>query len=850
MLKLKYFEAINMIAFFVGSGVKKVTIDFTDNKLVLIRGLNGTGKSHLIDALSPLTKVGLGYGVIENLEGKRILHYIDYDTNEEYRINHLYSPKGATHSAKSYITYTDKDCNTTELNPSGNISSFNDIIKEKFSLSNDNIHISKLTSKNTGIIDLTLKERMDFIYNILPYDSLELDKYTENIKDSLKINKRDLKALEVRIEGFKDIDSIDDMINRLVNYIKSTTDSIATLNKTLGTLEYTEDNYNDMKKIIEISNKSLNEIKELLLNLDDNDRVGLIYDKLQNTIIVINEDLRVLNEKKLNNLLMIKDIENEISNSSKYEKLQEDIERIQRNLNQFNTETLCTHSYTVNDIYFINRTIDIIIDTYTNIREYSRNHIHLLNNYKSIKDTLNEKINERDKCLKEKTDLEFSVKDQSMISVFQTLIDKGYKPECDCLLSHEYNSYMDNIEHNKNIFGRIDELNSILDNITNEIDELKNEVNLIPYILKIIETIDRIKDYSFPFIEINKDNIINNLISKNLSELIAITSILEKEIVKINNRDSYNSQRDKLKELQSIEISSANIDELNNTLISLRKDIATYDIKINEDNTILKDLVTKKDNIKKYYDTFANYSKRDLLDMKDSLEKDIENKIVKLKALADTENEIIEIKSNITNLTHIIEESSEEKLKLEIDKRNYESTITEYKRVKDTNSELSLLDEVLRQDIKRYLIDYFLIRVKNYTNEFLETSTNRYKVSNFILNENEFRIEIFNSSFITEDASLMSSGEKAILSLAFNIALQKATQSKYIFLRLDEVDATLDDFNRKIFIEALLSYLETVDTQVFIITHNNHFKEFDKSMYDIVAFNGAYEDSGNIIARI
>ena len=74
------------------------------------------------------------------------------------------------------------------------------------------------------------------------------------------------------------------------------------------------------------------------------------------------------------------------------------------------------------------------------------------------------------------------------------------------------------------------------------------------------------------------------------------------------------------------------------------------------------------------------------------------------------------------------------------------------------------------------------------------------------------------------DISRASDGQKAILTLAFSIALVQMTSNGYNTLLLDEMDTTLDTPSKSKFITLLEQYAADIQTHmIFLISHNSMF---------------------------
>ena len=109
----------------IKSGLKanRLEIDFSnrENKICLIVGRNGIGKTSILSCLTPFATLGNldvrnnNPLIINKKQGYKNIVIIDNDRNE-IDIQHIYMPNGDTHTIKSYLKL-----NGDELNPNGNV---------------------------------------------------------------------------------------------------------------------------------------------------------------------------------------------------------------------------------------------------------------------------------------------------------------------------------------------------------------------------------------------------------------------------------------------------------------------------------------------------------------------------------------------------------------------------------------------------------------------------------------------------------------------------------------------------------------------------------------------------------
>jgi hypothetical protein len=125
-----------------------------------------------------------------------------------------------------------------------------------------------------------------------------------------------------------------------------------------------------------------------------------------------------------------------------------------------------------------------------------------------------------------------------------------------------------------------------------------------------------------------------------------------------------------------------------------------------------------------------------------------------------------------------------------------------------------------------------------------------YRLVDFIINENEFRIPFIGSGLMVDDISSGSNSQICMMGMVINLVLLKQASTKFNIAYLDEIDAGLDHRNRFEFVSALYKYIPILGIdQLFMISHS---METDTSAVDIIKLKtyADFEDTvslGNII---
>ena len=217
-MKINYLILENFSNIDTAMSARRIEIDFREvkNKIILLIGPNGSGKTSLLSLLTPFATVG-GLDIRNSsnliLEGKNGYKEIEIvNKNDTYVIKHFYTAKKPDgHSVKSYIMK-----NGAELNPNGNVSSFKEYVKDELNVEIDYLKLIRLGSNVTSMIDLTETERKTFMNKLLSDADIFLN-FFKKVNNDLK-QLKELISHAIDKQNRLGIVSIDDVENTIHNY--------------------------------------------------------------------------------------------------------------------------------------------------------------------------------------------------------------------------------------------------------------------------------------------------------------------------------------------------------------------------------------------------------------------------------------------------------------------------------------------------------------------------------------------------------------------------------------------------------------------------------------------------------
>lgn len=222
ILKITYIKLRNFANIKTAMNTREIEIYFDKgkNKIVLITGPNGGGKTSLLSCLHPFANNGNldvrndNPLVIIGEDGYKEIHYLD--GVDVYVIKHFYTHSKETHNIKSYI-----EKNGTELNPNGNQTSFKEIVKEELDIEPDYLKLVRLGNNVTNFIDHKATERKAFMGKILNEVDIYLKFYKKVNKDMIELKSVISHLLDkiykLGIDDPKDIEKIQENLRKRFN---------------------------------------------------------------------------------------------------------------------------------------------------------------------------------------------------------------------------------------------------------------------------------------------------------------------------------------------------------------------------------------------------------------------------------------------------------------------------------------------------------------------------------------------------------------------------------------------------------------------------------------------------------
>lgn len=881
----------NYIGIYNGMGLNHIEIDFSKciHKVLIIKGDNGTGKSTIFKALTPLADSSINF-----IPDKTAIKEIAYETDFQTILNIKYESivkDGIRRPTKCYLNRLNPDGSIENLNPSNNITTAKEVIYDILGIDDNFITLSQLSANKKGLGGLKPYERKRYVNSII--SSLAVfNNIHKMISTKSTVLKSIIDSYVTKLNQIGNVAIVEDAIKKdtlalkeLDNKKNGLISEIATIKAELARLDTSGNFLNDYKDLSMRKIILEKEIRELP-DVEEYSEEKLIQYEKDMARYEANEEMLSSRAKEIldneldlsNNIteLQIKldslyDKDHMDDLNSKIESTKKELESYKPFFSLFETyKNISEQDYETVKLVIekFNSTVETIFQTYSEtVRKESMNSLRTGKNEVILDHT--EILSGLEKQLEdlrtEKRDVEFlnnRSKDYNKIPD-----DCNHKSDCPFIkdiveaknllksrqslysLSTKINSTLDAIESAKNLA----EENMMK---TQCLYEMKSILEYIQSMSKIIrkfpgtESLDSINTLYHNIehgIRLNFESVDKYQEFKNISTIV---SALEDDL------HSYESAKEKLISAnaeirilqEKIDTDLKNLSTIRDSKVSVLAEIEKIRSSKLEIKSVLDSIRYAKINKEKFEEVSEEL--QSIASKIDSMEKDT----VAIKELTDRLNrrgaELSALQNtDLPALTKAIEENKYRIVLFEQYTRDSQEYGAKYNEIQMIKKYTSI------HGIQTVYMSVFMNSILNMTNALLTLLfRGRFTLQPFIINENEFNIPCADSEGrVREDISLMSDSQLSMISMLISFVLLRNSSNKYNIIKLDEVDDNLDNMNRiqfSILIEQIM--IDLGFDQCLIISHNN---ELDLSNTDIVILkmesqemiDSLYNSGGNIV---
>ena len=896
-MRILYLKLAGYAGIKAGMDLDVIEIDFAKarHQVCVIKGDNGSGKSTILNALSPVNDPQSCF--IPGMLAEKLIKYL-LDDGTVLSI-YYYSPViSNTRTNKVYVRLYENIVSDSfiDLNPSGNITEGKNIIFEKLGIDNDFLLLSQLSSEDRGLVDKTPAERKKFINRKLN----QLDFYN-NLYRKVTAKHSELKSLLKTMDAkISELGSIEEIKSMILNQTESLGSMEDLRNELIARYAAKQERLNSFEKyerpIAEEYKEVDSTMSEALQRVYEYDKLLEKFEIYKNLDInKLTEDLEmaktalIQKDTELSNYRMTKTTlfksiqtnEEKLKNlgyTGNFEKVktlfQEKFDQVivyEKILKELGLDftsdnpieiTVEEYESALNSAEIFNNKLQRIVDLYPSMYreamcDYRQQKELLLGTDQKIEEDLKTQIKQLQFLLQEQdTFAQFSKaysqipKDCSHLSdcpFIQQTIKAKYS-----LLSDEQ---IESIHENLKTIEKTIEDNKKRNEVKSMMMACINDCN------DLLLSIDTKALSKFPGMywvldrrEIYRALVYNTQIELDLHEYREKTNILsqmlaEKEVLKKLSQqiDMYNNSKPIIDLLEStIKGDKTKYEYISKKIERLEDEIAQY----NQDVDALQDTIARCKNRDEILKERAKYKE---------ISKTYGDKFTSLR------KEMEEIR-DIKETMEVIHSKMEHLNSVEIPKMQDELQQNKYKMVL-YNGYLEDYDKYSREirwieKFKYYVSPATGIQtayMEMFMNEILSTANSllhsffggEFVLQPFVINEKEFRIPCLGHSMMHDDVTSMSTAQICMISMILSFALFGTNAGSYSIIKLDEIDGGLDYNNRIQFINVLQDLMLMLRyEQCIMISHNSELALYNADI--ILLKNSDYSlnlSGANVIWR-
>lgn len=900
-LKITYLKLKNFIGIYSGLGREELEIDFSksQNRIVMLKGENGSGKTTILSALHPYreTMDGRHSAVREGMNAYKEIHF--ENDGDVFEVVQLYGSKNKTFIKK----------NGKELNDNGNIRSGTEIINRELGINKDYFTVGRIGDNITNFVKYKTAQRKDYINTFVPnidqyleayetannrlsqikselntlkvdinrYDNIdELRKFSQDLKKQISlIHKNIIKAESKKSVLFKSITDLQEESNikpyELFGYeeepISEDTDLFTVVSslyskykrENVDTLKDNIDNYLEIHKSKSLLSKDIDTLDVLHSDITGKindiqrelDLTNAQMDTIKSSLDKANSEMDAL-QSRLNTIG--KDDDSKYQDRLK--KTEEELKNISASIkNSPYKNSMPSVEYARRRIETINRLFPLVLNVTGSNNEY----IQSLSSVKNITSVYNSEKEEAAALKYEYSGLESDYELLSESTELQNAIDNH---DANCSLgencpfkqyllksstTNKFSTYNEFIEM---VNSRSEAIQERLKVIKGHSSEIENYMNALQ---KLEEYVTENKEYLDLLTEEELNDV--TLLDATTLESRQIRDRSVNEAQYLSDVESFKNISGTLevaKELANSEIINNehrkeildNIEKQQEEISKLSDNLQEFKLKYDE----LESSLSKENKKKSIIDNFVGMQK-ELVDntvTMNAAKVEIKRAQDILEKIRDSRKDLIDTEIEIDTLNEQLEAQNERETKVNTDLAVLENML---KNEKVYSSVYKYLAQVVdathpKKGIPLVFTNIYLEQIRNEANKLLDIAYDGSFVIDFKLDKKEFSIPVTkDDGTVLDDINEGSQGEVAMTNLSLSLSLLSRVSSAYNVVYLDEVDGPLSVGNRAKFMKMLDTQLDALGAeQAFIISHSPNYEAAD---IDLILLSGNDVDTGN-----
>lgn len=821
-MKIIYIKLVNFVGVKAAMNLNEISFSFENiNKpIIQLYGKNRCGKSVLIQQLHPFSSINLNGDERNDLSliipGEDGLKEIVYEINGKvYHIKHNYRATSKNHTISSSII-----CDKEELNPSGGVNTFNQVIENLFGINRFTFQLICNGTQLTSFGNMNATQRKTLLNKALGVDIY--DKIHKLATEDYRYTNKIIASLANTQEYLlKTYGSYESLLNQL-NHHKQLVDSFSEQQQTIrsnmdrisGKLQ-TLRSQNPMQELMEIQRACTsyaNAVSVFGGSIDSG-----LYDRLVNEQITLNQQLSDIKSKYQ---IIMHDIDELYSKRREIEtsimsrrKAIDDLHNMEslrdnliNNINSIESiETVESPSSVFRTMLTLGQAINSLCMEI--VSSLSDNHLRL------FVDMIKNNMDVSAFLIQEGSVLMDSEKEKTVISRLQSMIFSvhGEEPEkCDdnnCLykktyftLKEYFKSYQ-NVDSSKFTQYDIEQIDSAYKNLLS---------------IKRMLVVDIPLEVKQLF-EIN--NILGNLVGRRHGVDVDRIKFLMEEAAKMELKLQYikqlNDIKNSIEQMKSIIPESTN-DDKSSMISGIIEKMESEKESIRQEMIRLQSLIDDNDSKRLLLSDVKNIDISALKKRQDQLQKTIDT-------INQSDQEYDNLSQQYHDITVQLQQCQRELDVLDKANAQYIKTVSEIE-VHSNNDEMyRIIAEATSSTKGKPVITIrdTVNRALNLTNQLLHVMyEDEIQLLKPTINETEFTLPFRCGINHSPDIRYGSQSENTLLSLAVSLSLASSVTPYNCYL-IDEIDAYLDQAAKNGFVLMLQEIMVRLNSeQIFIISHN------------------------------
>lgn len=819
-MRILYVRLANFVGVKAAMGLNDISFSFEkfDKPIIQLYGKNRCGKTVLIQQLHPFSSINLSgderndLGLI--IPGEDGLKEIVYEIHDKvYRISHTYRATSKNHTVSSSIK-----CEGEELNPSGGVNTFNQVIENLFGINRFTFQLICNGTQLTSFGNMNSSQRKTLLNKALGVDIYDkIHKLaTEDYRYTNKLIASLANTQEYLLKTYGSYESLCQQLKHQKELVESLGEQQQTIRSQMDRISgqlQTLRAQNPMQELMDIQRKCSAYMNAVSIfgGIIDNS----IYDKLVNDQIMLNQQMsdcksrfQIIMHDVDEMYAKRREIESSISNRQKALDDLHNMEYLRDELiSKINSIQITEEVNTPSSYFRSMLTMAQAINSICSEIATSLSDIHL----RLFVDMIKNGIDVSAFLIQEGSILMDSEKEKSVLSRLKSMIFSvhGEEPEdCmngECLYRKTYDTLKNYFKSYQNADGKFTQYD------IEQIDHAYKSLLSIKRML-IVDIPDEIK----PLFEIN--TMLDNMVGRRHGVNVDRIKFLMEEAAKVEMRMQYvkqlNDVNNSIEHIASILPTNTANDtgDISNRIQTMEQQQESIRQEINS----IQKMIDENDSKRLIVSDVRNIDISTLKKRQEQLEK-IVNTINK------SDQEYDELSHKYHEITSQLQQCQQQLDVLDKANSQYMKTMSEIDVHSANNEVYQIIAEATSSTKGKPVITIrdTVNRALNLTNQLLHVMyEDDIQLLKPTINESEFTLPFRCGINHSPDIRYGSQSENTLLSLALSLSLASSVTPYNVYL-IDEIDAYLDQAAKDGFVQMLQEIMVRLNSeQIFVISHS------------------------------